>query len=223
MLVYLAFSLFATLFLIAKSFVSNSFIQNSNMYFNFLKNLDVPAFLPLIEFIFSSPEAPIKAIKNNKPVYSNSSAYEEFRSDVYNLLAKGVFLYVNDFIKTNPLMIEFLNCLNSSMFLTYLKKYPANFDKLNFEKIKHSWNPQHNNYIPLFPEWEEISPTPLPIIKSTSRVKFCKIPLLKIVHRKHSVLYKLFNFIPIYKIKQTSKNNKHYLFAFIKLFKHKAL
>ena len=204
-------------------FVSNSFIQNSNMYFNFLKNLDVPTFLPLIEFIFSSPEAPIKAIKNNKPVYSNSSAYEEFRSDVYNLLAKGVFLYVNDFIKTNPLMIEFLNCLNSSMFLTYLKKYPANFDKLNFAKIKHSWNPLHNNYIPLFPEWEEISPTPLPIIKSTSRVKFCKIPLLKIVHRKHSVLYKLFNFIPIYKIKQTSKNNKHYLFAFIKLFKHKAL
>lgn len=202
---------------------ANNFIPHPRSYFNYISALTVSPFLPLLEFIFSSPEYPIKKIQDNIPIYSNPSEYEKYRSSVYKQIADGVLAYLNILLDNHISVLNNFDVTTNSSFLNYFRNFPTLEDIKNFKNIYISFNPQHNNYIPLFPEWEEISPTPLPIIKSTSRVKFCKIPLLKIVHRKHSVLYKLFNFIPIYKIKQTSKNNKHYLFAFIKLFKHKAL
>lgn len=166
----------------------------------------------IMEFLITSPEAPIKTIDNTKPVYSTPNKYEKKRMKVYQYVANGIIEFAK-IIKNYFDGIElFFDYKEITKWINILVYTPNNYDKKYIKDIKHSWNVNNKNYIPLIQRW---------FIKESGRkyYLFSSIPII----RKEKfvggeVKYYLFSFIPIMKTKITENTKKYYLFMVINIF-----
>ena len=102
------------------------------------------------ELLFTSPEAPIKQKKNNKPVYKNVNKYDKIRMQVYPDISNGEI----DFTKTMiNIFDKYLIQLDLNIISDWLNDFEESLNTQDYKylkQIKHSWNANHNTYCPLF-------------------------------------------------------------------------
>ncbi len=103
----------------------------------------------LIEFILSSPEAPIDGLKNGEPVYSDSDKYEDERKNIFLSIEKGVLRYVKEISQAG----EFpnLDCDRVVKKLNAFLAHPKKEDIEAFLGIRFSSKVDHTDSIPLDP------------------------------------------------------------------------
>lgn len=103
----------------------------------------------LIEFILTSPEPPISAVREGKPVYNRVTPQEADRKQIFEQVEKGVSAFVDDLCKRNAFpeigYLEIVKWVND-----YLK-HPDPEDIRLFSSVMISENDDHSEYIPLDP------------------------------------------------------------------------
>ena len=124
-----------------KEFIKNN--QKSDKVFT--KNWN------FMEFLMTSPEYPIKMVKDGKPVYDpNPSMAEKTRHAVYPFVSDGAVAFAHDVNQLfngadiyldGPTLVAWVNCLCD---------VPTNRDIKEFSVIKHAYDAKHSDYIPLF-------------------------------------------------------------------------
>lgn len=105
----------------------------------------------VMEFFITSPEAPIEDVKDGKPVYKERNQYEQVRSEVYPLVSKGIVEYAEDYAAHVPEI--WLSCDTVLNYLNNLCRIPTEIDKAHMEMIKHGYDSEHTQYVPIFKQW----------------------------------------------------------------------
>lgn len=101
-----------------------------------------------LEFLITSPELPIKTIKNNKPIYISNKP-EKIRAKIYISVAEFELEFAQD-IKT--IFNDFDVVFAHDDLILLLNKYLASFtliDSLYFLPILHGNSEDHKVYVPL--------------------------------------------------------------------------
>lgn len=101
----------------------------------------------LTELLITSPEPPIKDVKDAKPVYQKATQDDEIRTQASSYIIQGIEEFIDDYqdwfkdIQTEiPFGVSF-------SFLDFLCKYPSACDEDAFKKIRHSDNIKNNNFV----------------------------------------------------------------------------
>ncbi|WII09730.1 HAD-IA family hydrolase [Methanomassiliicoccales archaeon LGM-DZ1] len=105
----------------------------------------------VMEFFITSPEAPIEDVRDGKPVYKERNQYEQVRSEVYPLVSKGIVEYAEDYAAHVPEI--WLSCDTVLNYLNNLCRIPTEVDKELMKKIKHGYDSEHTQYVPIFKQW----------------------------------------------------------------------
>ena len=105
----------------------------------------------VMEFFITSPEAPIEDVRDGKPVYKERNQYEQMRSKVYPMVSKGIVEYAEDYAAHVPEV--WLSCDTVLNYLNNLCRIPTEADKEHMEKIKHGYDSEHTQYVPIFKQW----------------------------------------------------------------------
>lgn len=201
--------------------------QNQNA-FSFKKQSPYSSDLSLIEFMMSSPESPILRVENGEVVYKDEiSEQEEKRQIACEEMSKGAIDFTKD-IKNifGDIKLDFPAELITD-WIMFMIDNPTDKDKQEFLKTKCAYDPEHKNYHPVFPQWYNnnilkhtdkstkiISKTKFSILglpfychySEQRRIyTFFKLPLLSVKERGNVIRYKLFNLLPIFKIRKIYK------------------
>lgn len=160
----------------------------------------------IMEFLMTSPEAPIKTIDNSNPVYSTPNKYEKYRMEIYQYVSDGIMEFakiIKNYFEETEL---FFNYKEITKWINILINTPSNYDKKYIKYIKHSGNVNHKNYIPLIQRW---------FIKESAR-KYYLFSFVPVIRKEKfvggEIKYYLFSFIPIIKTKTIENVKKYYLF-----------
>lgn len=186
--------------------------------------------LSLVEFMMSSPEAPILSIQNNQPIYKKDiSEYEKKRQKACEMMSQGALSFA-DMLK------QLFDCSKLSFdvliltdWVNTLIQHPNSVDKKQFLDVLCAYDPQHHDYRAIFPEWythqekkfylkEDILKTEkhvllgFPVCKVFKQQQvvwsFCGIPLLSCKIKGSVKRYKLFNILPILKVRKIFYDQK---------------
>ena len=103
----------------------------------------------LMEFIMTSPEPPIKALENGRPVYRDVTQAETMREKLFPFIEKGVLEFVTDAINKDD--FSFLSNKFITRWVNSFLKYPDETDIEKFEPICISERSDHADSIPLDP------------------------------------------------------------------------
>lgn len=180
--------------------------------------------LRLIEFMISSPEAPILNIENNAPVYKSPvSAEEKKRQEVSSIISGTACDFADDIIRIFHNQEIYLDSETLTDWLMSFIENPNKEDKINFKETPCAYDPQHSEYRPIFSDWYlrkqknkkftylfKVSILGFSIMECRSypphKKEFyvLKIPVLSIKTKKDTRVL-LFNCIPLLKIKQKRK------------------
>lgn len=152
--------------------------------------------LSLIEFFMTSPEAPIIDIIDGQPIYQESSSNEKKRSACCTKMSSGAIEFAIDIEKIfGDIPIDF-DIDTLTKWLYSLIKNPTDIDKYYFNDILFAYDPNHKNFTRLFPQWYDDRND---ITKRTISIFGIKVLTKKT--KKNISRYKLFNIIPILRIK----------------------
>ncbi len=163
----------------------------------------------LMEFFMTAPTPPIQNVINNKPKFKPVLPYEQARIDVYPFISNAAIEFAKtvkyifadiDIFSDYKVLIDWINGLVDS---------PTKEDKEHFINIKHAYDANHVQFIPICTRWYHNH--------YETYKKYCLlkiIPLLTIKHknRPRTKKYFLFGLFPIWKIKHTKYHIKYYLF-----------
>lgn len=166
----------------------------------------------IMEFLITSPESPIKNLIDSKPVYSIPNKYEKKRMEAYEYISNGIVKFAKIAKDCFGDLETFISYKEITDFINIFLSNSNNYDKKYMKQIKHSYDANHNYYIPLIKKW---------FIKESGKkyYLFSFIPIM----RKEEFLgdetkYYLFNFIPIFKTKVEENIKKYYLFFVLNIF-----
>ncbi len=199
----------------------------NKLAYSFKKQSHYSPDLSLIEFMMTSPEPPILNIENGKPVYKdNISKSEKLRQKACVEMSNGTLNFIKDVkdifgnIKLN---------ISSEMitdWIMLLVNNPTEMDKKEFLLTQCAYDPEHKDYHPVFPQWYNntlkmrdkhsdcILKTKFAILGIPMYCKyyeqkksylFCGIPIITAKEKGSVIRYKLFNIIPIFKIRKIYK------------------
>lgn len=166
----------------------------------------------IMEFLMTSPEAPIKIIDNSKPVYSVPNECEKYRMEIYPYVSNGIVEFSKIAKNCFWELETFINNKEITKWINILIDTPNNYDKKYIKDIKHSWNVNHKNYIPLIHRW---------FIKESGK-KYYLFSFFPFLRKEEfvggEIKYYLFSFIPIMKTKTIENMKKYYLFMIFNVF-----
>lgn len=189
--------------------------------------------LSLVEFMMSSPESPILSIQNGQPIYKKDiSEYEKKRQKACEMMSQGALSFA-DMLK------QLFDCSKLNFDVSILTDWvntliqnPNASDKKQFLDVLCAYDPQHQDYRAIFPEWyarqekkfylkEELIKKekhilfgfPFDKIFKQQQViwSFLGIPLLCCKIKGSVKRYKLLKILPIWKVRKIyyySKANK---------------
>ena len=106
---------------------------------------DTPV-INLTEFLITSPEPPLENIIDCKPVYKDSTKYDDIRSRVYNDIAKGILDFTKDyqnFFKNSPV---YLSSDSIFEFLTEFLNTMSTKDHRYLKNIYHAEDTRNNKF-----------------------------------------------------------------------------
>jgi predicted HAD superfamily hydrolase len=104
-----------------------------------------------MEFLLTSPELPIKNIKNSEPIYDdNPNPAEIRRSQIYPFVSKGAVKFAHDINKIFGGRNIFLDSETIIKWINIFCDNPAKTDMDNMSEIYHSVDSDHKQYMPLF-------------------------------------------------------------------------
>lgn len=107
----------------------------------------------LMEFLMTSPEAPILDVRDGVPVYKEFSNQEKVRSQIYPFVSRGAVKYAelmkiffgDKGVSFNAAEVrEWVNCFSS---------IPSNYDIPYISTILHAQDSNHDFYIPICKSW----------------------------------------------------------------------
>lgn len=140
-------------------FVNNRFkhrFEDNNV--NFINQYSQFLSIPLIELLFTSPEPPIEYLDNNfTPVYKKKiNTYEEERLKIVRYIHEGILCFFNEaynLLKNSKL--KFDSDLLYDLMENFIK-YPGESDYIQFNNLKFNFDVNHDDYISMFPQWNEM-------------------------------------------------------------------
>jgi len=137
----------------------------------------------LVEFIITSPEPPIKSIKNGNPVYFSINGSEARRIKIFKEMERGIAEFINE-VKASPLSELSIDNNIVTCWVNDFIDNPHSFDREAFKPLYFSSLLDHSDLISLSPfKQEEEFVTTHPI--------FCNIKTkVKNYAQKHPFLYK---------------------------------
>lgn len=172
----------------------------------------------LMEFFMTAPTPPIQNVVCGKPQFKKVLPYEQVRIDTYPHVSQGCL----EFAKTIKHIFADIKIYSDYLVLidwvNSLVDMPTNEDKKHFVKIKHAYDANHTQFIPLCAKWYR---------KKYEKVKqyylFRFIPVIskKKKYCSDTVNYQLFDLVSVWKKRHKGKYKKYYLFGFIPVFKVK--
>lgn len=172
----------------------------------------------LMEFFMTAPTPPIHNVIDNKPQFKPVLPYEQVRIDAYSYVSEGAI----EFAKTIKNIFIDINVYSDYKTLTdWINSFidmPTNEDKKHFIKIKHAYDANHTQFIPLCKPWYK---NKYEIIKRYHLFKF--IPI--ITEQQKSIAdtkkYVLFNILTLLKKKRKGHYLKYYILGIFPVFWHK--
>lgn len=163
--------------------------------------------LRLIEFIMTSPEAPIKYVMNGKPIYKEISDQEYSRMVACEEFSKSAVRFAQDMKSYFGNMSLYLSSSDIFAFIKFFINYPKNEDIDAFSKILFAYDPEHKKYQKIFDNWTPRVLTSNEILQFI-RLNISKIPLLTFLFNKEKKMIKIFN-IPFFTYINERQNNEH--------------
>lgn len=138
--------------------INKKYINQFSKYLNFEAYSYNGIYTALFEFLITSPELPIVGIQNNKPIYKDKiTEEEELRCSIVELINTSTINFTKfaieifkDISKPND-----PNTIND--WINRFKYTPTIDDYTNFSKLFYSYSVNHENYKPIFPDWNIIA------------------------------------------------------------------
>lgn len=106
--------------------------------------------LKLIEFIMTSPEAPINYIEEGKPIYKAISDIEQKRIEICSKYSDAAVDFAKDIKRFFNSLDLFLTKSEISDYIECFEEYPSNEDKKNFSDVLFAYDTEHKDFIPLY-------------------------------------------------------------------------
>ncbi len=105
----------------------------------------------LIEFLFSSPELPVKLVHGDGTVvYDDHPHKEELRrAEIYNYIATGAHEFVSSLINAFGKDLLGMDAQTLIKYLNSFTRYPSSEDFKNMSEIYHASSREHDVYFPL--------------------------------------------------------------------------
>ena len=111
----------------------------------------------LMEFIMTSPEPPVRAVENGKPVYCEKNDFEERRAAIFREMSRGVLEFVRDLRDSAPELL----CYSPEFTVGWINRFlasPTEEDMEAFNQVRFSMLPDHSDSVPLDPFRKNGSP-----------------------------------------------------------------
>ena len=106
-----------------------------------------------IELFMTAPTSPIDEIKNGQPIFKEASIHELERIKLYTYLSDGAIAFAKDYIQYFDKLKGFFSC---DMLIDWINTFcsmPTETDKVMLYRIQHASGTNHENYVPIFPNW----------------------------------------------------------------------
>lgn len=180
--------------------------------------------LSLVEFMMTSPENPILDVEKNKPVYKKDvSEYEKERQIVCEKMSQGALMFCSMLKNSFDFSKLMFDVSVLTEWVNNLVEHPTAEDKKRFLTVLCAYDPQHQDYRAVFPEWytrrERVTATSLKITKKVKfsilgipfykeqvpqqyKWKLWKITLVTMKEKRGVLRYKLLDILPILKIRK---------------------
>lgn len=150
---FTAHSLLSEIFKNKLFFKGYYFWANNNFKkeYNYSFITEIPYHIEFVELLGTSPEPPIKTLKNNEPIYKPQTDFEKIRSKIYPDISNGIL----DFSKLlKKIFGDTPINFNNNVILDYINTFQFNLQKTDykyFNKVYCSVDVAHKNYNPIFP------------------------------------------------------------------------
>lgn len=104
----------------------------------------------LMEYIMTSPEAPIERIAEGKPIYGRGNSYEPRRQDEFMLMEKGVMDFVDN-VCNRFVVLPLFSEQTVRVWVNEFLKHPSGEDIRAFSPVRFSETANHTDDVPLDP------------------------------------------------------------------------
>ncbi len=114
-------------------------------------------YIPFVELLITSPEMPVKGLSRNKPVYkTNNIESERVRGFSTSFISKGAIEFSECLINIFGNIDIPLDAIRLNEWINGFRFNPTDMDKKMFAKLSHSWEIDHREYNPIFPDWTNV-------------------------------------------------------------------
>ncbi len=171
----------------------------------------------LMEFFMTAPTPPIQNVVDNKPQFKPVLPYERARINAYSYVSEGAIEFAKT-IKNIFIDIDvFSNYKTLTDWINSFIDMPTDEDKKHFVNIKHAYDANHTQFIPLCEHWYK----KYKITKRHCLFKFIPIITEQQKRRKDTKRYVLFNILTLLKKKRKGHYFKYYILGVFPVFWHK--
>ena len=105
-----------------------------------------------IEFLITSPEYPIKNIKNGKIIFEENNIYENYRKDAYLKVSTGIIDFIREYKNIYKREFSQIDNLFVIYWINNLFFYLNKEDMKNFSSIYHTMGHRFQDYYPAIPK-----------------------------------------------------------------------
>ncbi len=157
------------------------------------------------EFLITSPESPIQDISlDGTPIYKKQSLMEKTRSEAYKFVSEGAVMFAQLAKQFFGNILLNLRPEDVTMWINEFCLIPTELDKAQITHIKHGYDSNHDTYVPICKPWFNNCGADQTNTGTTIRKYklFDCLPILKTIRGNGKYEIRMFNIIPIIKIKQ---------------------